>query len=180
IEELLSTPLLDGKTRAALIEKLDKLSSQPEPASTVNTAKPKVTVAESKAGWQRGAEQADLELALAKIVVDQAKLSVPRQSGADSKLRCREAATALEAFYRSLPAQIEQLASAESAATGEADQLLRLVDARDAGAIAGNHNMPSRVVWLPTPKGDLTLDRFDSSLELDGKSWVTFPVTLRA
>ena len=93
---------------------------------------------------------------------------------------CREAATALEAFYRSLPAQIEQLASAESAATGEADQLLRLVDARDAGAIAGNHNMPSRVVWLPTPKGDLTLDRFDSSLELDGKSWVTFPVTLRA
>jgi hypothetical protein len=141
-EELLSTPLLAGAVRARLLDRLivggpsfdlpARQFARPEPPAAARR-------------WERLAEQANLEVLLARLADPKVPLTTypqaapdafaaPRPGAAEQRLWAtyRQLGKTLRDFYQSLPAEVETAYdAADKRGRPRASRLLRFVDARD-------------------------------------------------
>ncbi len=181
IEDLLVVPLLDGQSRMALVEALQRTGKWPPQSQLASAAAERDAAAvigsqqaavQRQSGlkppWSRAIEQAQLEARLVELadptVAKKLTESIPPSADAigSGSRKLRELSEQLAEYYRNLPGRIKQ---ADGTALVRSDRELRVFPFVESVVLKVNPFV--ELHWAAPPVRSFDFAEFDDRLELD-------------
>ena len=181
IEDLLVVPLLDGQSRMALVEVLDRTGKWPPQSQLASAAAERdaaaiigsqqATVGRQsglKPPWSRAIEQAQLEARLVELadpaVAKKLAESIPPSADAigSGSRKLRDLSERLAEYYRDLPGRIKQ---ADSTTLVRSDRELRVFPFVESVVLKVNPVV--ELHWAAPAVRSFDFAEFDNKLELD-------------